>query len=159
MECCVFVVVCTASDAFVEQHSSCHRRCSVAAKLYQPNTRRLPVRTVFLFPFSSSNLFFFLVLDLAICYAVHPPSPIKRDLDLRTPPAPFFPHLSHWLFRQHCIANLDCGGIVFQTPAEPEEMYGCKGKKKTDGCCYPAPILPDYKVTKQGDANTLVRSS
>lgn len=73
LECCVFVVVCTASDAFVEQHSSCHRRCSVAAKLYQPNTRRLPVRTLFFFSLFHLQISFFFLLDLSATLYIHRP--------------------------------------------------------------------------------------
>jgi hypothetical protein len=57
----------------------------------------------------------------------------------------------------HCVADATgCGGIVYRTHREPIKVAGCEGMKPTDGgCCYPAPILSDYKVTHHPGFATL----
>jgi hypothetical protein len=50
-----------------------------------------------------------------------------------------------------CVNDTACGAMVFQEPYEPYPIgFGCDGKLPTDGCCYPAPVLPSYAVVPPG---------
>jgi hypothetical protein len=83
-----------------------------------------------------------------------PPVPLgtimnNTRLDYAAPPPPAFPLPSAALCLAHCVSDASCGGIVFGEPYEPIPV-GCAGKAPTDGCCYPAPLLPSYQVVGPG---------
>ncbi len=51
----------------------------------------------------------------------------------------------------YCVNDTTCGGMVFKEPYEPLPVEGCEGKKPSDGCCYPAPLLDSYQVITPGE--------
>lgn len=51
----------------------------------------------------------------------------------------------------YCLNDTTCGGMVFKEAYEPLPVEGCEGKKPTDGCCYPAPLLDSYQVITPGE--------
>jgi hypothetical protein len=69
------------------------------------------------------------------------------------PPTPFISD-SPELCLEYCINNTQCGGIVYGEPWQPLPVAGCEGKKPTDGCCYPAPLVGSYEVFGPGQPAT-----
>lgn len=68
------------------------------------------------------------------------------------PPTPFICE-SPELCLAYCVNDTQCGGIVYGMPYEPISV-GCPGKKPSDGCCYPAPLMDYYQVYGPGEPVT-----
>ena len=88
-----------------------------------------------------------------------PPYPLdtllnNTRLDYAPPPLTPFICSSPALCLAYCIGNASCGGIVYGEPYQPLPVAGCEGKKPTDGCCYPAPLVDSYQVFTPGERAT-----
>ena len=69
------------------------------------------------------------------------------------PPTPFICD-SPDLCLAYCLNDTQCGGIVFGEPWQPLPVAGCQGKRPSDGCCYPAPLVDFYQVFGPGEQAT-----
>ena len=84
-----------------------------------------------------------------------PPPPMdtlmnNTRLDYTPPPPTPFVADSPEACLAFCVNTSWCGGIVFGEPWQPLPVAGCEGKKASDGCCYPAPLVDSYQVFGPG---------